>query len=384
MSTLRHSADNGNTPPNRTAAPRRVTVTTGCRLHFGLLSHGGGTEQESVAGGHASACSLKAELQRGDRAAGGPSAAAELQGRRFGGAGVMLESPGVELVFEQAAVWSVSGPEPGRRRIEQFAARYRKQSRAERWKELAIRPMECRIELRREIPPHAGLGSGTQLALAVARGLALLDGEGELPATELARRVGRGARSAVGIHGFEQGGFIVDGGQGDADEIGVLVRRVPFPSEWRFVLITPPDESGLSGPAEKIAFDRLPPMPVGLTAELRRLLLAELLPAVATADFERCGEALFQFNRRVGESFAAIQGGVFANPRMAELAETLRAAGIRGVGQTSWGPTLFALVRDAHEAERLRADAARDENCRGCRLHVAAPKNESPRVELTV
>jgi beta-RFAP synthase len=311
-----------------------VRILTGCRLHFGLLAWG---------------------------ATAGP---------RFGGAGVMLDSPGVDLAIVRDRDWSIRGVQPGCERIEQFVRKYR-EHRGD-----YPTPPPCRLDLVREIPAHAGLGSGTQLGLAVARGLAVMAGENPVPTAELARRIGRGARSSVGIHGFEQGGFIVDAGKSDRQPVGGLAARLPFPAEWRFVLVTPPEAPGLSGGAERAAFQRLPTMPAATTAELRRLISDALRPALAAEEFERFSEALYELNRRVGEAFAPVQCGPYANPRMAELARRLRAEGIRGVGQTSWGPTLFALLPDRTSTENAVARLAAPGPWADCALHIAAAKND--------
>ena len=36
-----------------------------------------------------------------------------------------------------------------------------------------------------------------------------------------------------------------------------------------------------------------------------------------------------------------------------ELVAWLRGRGVRGVGQSSWGPTIFALARDPDQAARI-------------------------------
>ena len=54
------------------------------------------------------------------------------------------------------------------------------------------------LHLAQVLPAHAGFGSGTQLALAVGRAFATLHGLA-LPTVELARLLGRGLRSGVGI-----------------------------------------------------------------------------------------------------------------------------------------------------------------------------------------
>ena len=75
---------------------------------------------------------------------------------------------------------------------------------------------------------HTGLGVGTQLGLAIAKALAVASGEPELPSAELAMRVGRGERSAIGVHGFDRGGLLVDAGKLPGEAVSPLsgARRV--------------------------------------------------------------------------------------------------------------------------------------------------------------
>src|SRR5207237_3971720 len=113
--------------------------------------------------------------------------------RQFGGVGLMVEEPGTSVSVSLAPAWSAIGPS-SRRALEvaqRFAAT------------LPHVAKPCAIEVHSCAPEHVGLGSGTQLALAVARGLNLAWGVRQLDATTLAEAVGRGLRSAVGIHGFE-------------------------------------------------------------------------------------------------------------------------------------------------------------------------------------
>ena len=73
---------------------------------------------------------------------------------------------------------------------------------------------------------------------------------------------------------------------------------------------------------------------------------AAILPAAEAGDLEAFGEAVHEFNRRAGEPFAAAQGGPYASPAVAGLIGELRQLGVAGVGQSSWGPTVFAVVGD--------------------------------------
>jgi beta-RFAP synthase len=208
----------------------------------------------------------------------------------------------------------------------------------------------------RAAPEHAGLGSGTQLGLAVGRALAACWGLDCDPAA-LARRVGRGARSALGAHGFAHGGLLVESGKRSADRLAPLVARLPFPEAWRVVLVLPGEggAAGLHGGREAEAFARLADLPAaaGQTDALCRLVLLGLLPALAERDAAAFGEALYEFNVRAGEAFAPVQGGVYADPRAAEVVAFVRREGVPGVGQSSWGPTLFAVTADAERAAHL-------------------------------
>jgi len=314
-----------------------VKITTGARLHFGPL------------------------------AASGPA------GGAFGGVGMMVSAPGFELEFQSAPCDSIHSPETVQARIAGFVDH--------------IRRSGCGLEggvaiaVRSVIPEHAGLGSGTQLGLAIARGLGELAGQTEGAPRELARWSGRGLRSAIGLHGFGQGGFLVDGGRGPGQSLGTLVSRLDFPRDWRWILVTPQQSQGLSGNDEQAAFQRQPAMPASLTGELCRIALMDWLPGVIEADFRRVSDALYEFGLRVGEFFAPVQGGVFANPQMRELAEVARVRGIRGVAQTSWGPTLGLLCETATSGESIAEDLVSDPRWHDCTVRLVAPLNSGARVE---
>jgi beta-RFAP synthase len=290
-----------------------IRVTAASRLHFGLFRM---------------------------TASAGPEGR---PGRRFGGVGLMVDAPGLRLDVHPAASWSAEGPLA--ERALGFAHRFAKTLPVD-----ALPPQRVLIE---QAPPeHVGLGTGTQLALAVARALAHAARQQGLDAAELARRVGRGERSALGIHGFARGGFLVEAGKRSADAVAPLVARMDFPEPWRLLLALPPGPSGLHGTAEQQAFQQLEVSDSTTlqTDALCRLVLLDALPALAERDLHAFGETLHEFNARAGESFAEIQGGTYAGPRVAELVSFLRRQGIRGVGQSSWGPAVFAVTADENQA----------------------------------
>jgi beta-RFAP synthase len=271
-------------------------------------------------------------------------------GRRFGGIGAAVPAPSLLLEARPAPALAAEGPDAAR--ALEFARRF-----------AAHHGIELRVHfcLHRAIPAHAGLGSGTQLALAVARASAELY-ELETDAAALARAVGRGARSAVGTWTFAYGGFVLEGGRrtdaGGAGEVAPLLARLPVPEAWRYVLAVPPGRPGLAGEEEAAAFARLPAPPAREVERVAHLVLLQLLPALAEGDLAAFGAALGEVQRVTGGWFAPAQGGVFAPGPTGALVERLREWGAHGVGQSSWGPAVYGIVDDA-AAARLLAERAR-------------------------
>ena len=240
-----------------------------------------------------------------------------------------------------------------------------------------------RLEIAESPPAHAGLGSGTQLGMALARALSELSGEPGLTAVDMARRARRGLRSALGLYGFEQGGLLVEAGQRRPGEISPLVARVDFPDCWRFVLARPLGATGLAGTDELNGFAQLTAMPQATTDRLCRIALMEILPAVIEQDFTQASESIGRFGRLVGEYFAPVQGGVFADERMRGVARVLESRGIHGFGQSSWGPSLFVLCPDSESASQLATDLAQGPAGAGCEFTIAAPLNQGAAVEVS-
>ena len=290
-----------------------ISVHTGSRLHFGLFS---------LPAEHAGPW-LNQE--------GEPT----IPRRQFGGVGLMIDSPGIELTVEEATSWSAEGPLA--QRAMDFAQTY--------CSAVGIHePFHLRIES--AAPEHAGLGTGTQLGLAVAHAIAQLTRQPARDGETLARHTKRGLRSALGVHGFEHGRFLVEGGKTSGDAISPLLIRRDVPEDWQLLLITPHELPAMHGRREIDAFAELAKRPPDdrTTDSLCRLVLLGMLPALMDGDLPAFGEALYDFNRRVGMMFQPAQGGLYAHPRIEEIVKTIRGFGVKGVGQSSWGPTIFAFV----------------------------------------
>lgn len=292
-------------------------------------------------------------------------------GRRFGSIGLALERPVTRVEARHADAFSVEGPEAER------AARHLETLR----RSLSLdRPVA--VTVKEAIPAHAGLGSGTQLALAVAGALRLLEGLPLAP-REDAALLGRGARSGIGIGLFETGGLVVDGGRGGLDAPPPILARLDFPADWRIVLVFDERRRGVHGPDEVKAFRELPQFPQEAAARICHLVLMQVLPSVVEADLPRFGAAIGEIQQRLGEHFAPAQGGVFTSPAVQAAVSFLASEGGHGAGQSSWGPTGFVFARSAEAAAELTAAFARESRFADVRLDVVSARNEGVLVETT-
>lgn len=266
-------------------------------------------------------------------------------GRRFGGIGAPAPGLSVRVCISHSSEVVAEGDEA--ERAAEFARRF-----------LAYHglPDGARINVQRSIPPHSGLGSGTQLAMSIARALAELHGVAASP-PDLARAVGRAKRSAVGTWTFAGGGFVVEGGRriGVDDDVGPLIARHPFPRSWRCVLAIPDASPGVSGATEAQVFAELP-MPDERDGErVSHLVLMAMLPAVIAGDLATFGAALNEVQEINGRWFSRAQGGTFAPGQSTEIIRLMRASGAPGAGQSSWGPSVYAIVEGDAQAESVAA-----------------------------
>ena len=262
-------------------------------------------------------------------------------GRWFGGIGAAAPGPTLLVSGTPSDALETEGQDADR--AAEYARRFMAYHRVEGG---------VRLRVHRALPQHCGLGSGTQLALAVSRVIAELYGiEADAPA--LARACGRARRSAVGTWTFAGGGLVVEGGRRRGrSHCGPLLARLPFPPSWRCVVAVPNSRPGVSGNDEEAAFETLPPPSERDVEHVAHLVLMALLPAVADADIETFGAALTEIQEVTGRWFAAVQGGVFA-PGSEAVLRTMRGFGASGVGQSSWGPAVYGVVDGADAGARL-------------------------------
>jgi beta-ribofuranosylaminobenzene 5'-phosphate synthase len=272
-------------------------------------------------------------------------------GRRFGSIGLVIDGPVTQVEIGAADVDAVVASTPAAQVEVARATSY-----LQRLREHTGRRAPLQLRLSQVLPPHAGLGSGTQLALAIGAAFARWHGLDVSSAT-LASWLGRGLRSGVGIAGFDRGGLLVDGGPGADGRPAPLLSRIDLPATWRVVLVQDARAQGLSGGDEKQALVDLPPLSQSAAAEICHEVLMRLLPGAALGEFGAFAAGVTQVQRVLGEHFApAQQGRAFTSAAVGRLVQwlggnerTTRAA----IGQSSWGPTGFAILPSQASAEAL-------------------------------
>jgi beta-RFAP synthase len=232
------------------------------------------------------------------------------------------------------------------------------------------------------VPAHAGLGSGTQLALAVAAGIRRLHGR-SLDIQGDALYLGRGARSGAGMGLFHSGGLVVDGGSAKNGLPAPIVSRLHFPDHWRIIVVLDPERRGIHGSEEIDAFTQLPPFSDSDAGRLCRLVIMKMLPAVVEEDIVSFGSAITEIQSCVGGYFAPAQGGsAFTSPGVAAVLAAMASEGAVGIGQSSWGPTGFAFATSDDEAGRLASIARAHPRGQDLDIRVCAGFNRAAEIAV--
>ena len=305
-------------------------------------------------------------------------------GRVDGSVGLALEEPRLLLEASLAPECRVTGGEP-------WAADAARQAAGRVLAGIHVRAPAA-FTIREEVPRHVGLGSGTQLALAVGRALSALHGR-EVPVRDLACMAGRGGTSGIGTAVFEQGGFLVDGGHsfGPGREKqdfrpssasggippGPVTVRHDFPREWRIVLAIPNIPSGASGEKELDLFRTHCPVEQGEVQAICHEILMRMLPGLAGRDLDLFSAAV---NRIQDLGFKKVEIGL-QPPSIRGLIEAMRAAGAACAGLSSFGPAVYAITDTSARVVEAAARSAMGEHAGGT-TRITRARNEGARIRV--
>lgn len=273
-------------------------------------------------------------------------------GRKFGSIGLSLAAPGIELSAKFSDKLHVTGAASAIDKVSTIAQQL--------ITKLNING-SVSLDIKQYIPEHAGLGSGTQSALAVGTVISQLYNL-DLSTAQIAELTGRGGRSGIGIAAFDHGGLLIDGGRASglsaspspltSSKVPPLLARYDFPEDWRILLIFDASKPGIHGELEREAFNKLPEFPENLAAHLCRYVLMQAMPALVEHDLTAFGFAIQELQSHVGDYFAPAQGGRYASLQVGAVLQYLQSMGVACFGQSSWGPTGFAVFENEVDAEK--------------------------------
>jgi beta-RFAP synthase len=295
--------------------PNQVSVSSSARLHMGFFDLHGGL------------------------------------GRKFGSIGLSIDEPSIELTALRAEKLKVTGL--ANARIEKIAQNVMAKLNSKFNMNAAVN-----LNIQKNLPEHAGLGSGTQQALAIGSAISCLYGL-NLTSPQIAELTGRGGRSGIGIAAFDSGGLLIDGGRVSnapqsfaGNKVPPLLARYDFPANWRILLILDKRQPGIHGDEELAAFKTLPIFPENLAAHLCRSVLMQGMPAIVERDLTAFGSCIKELQMHVGDYFAPAQGGRYASVQVGAVLQHLERLGVACFGQSSWGPTGFAVFENAEIAHK--------------------------------
>lgn len=276
-----------------------------------------------------------------------------VSGRRWGSVGLYLNEPRLSIICEKSEHIDVHGPE------------WLKEIASMVCESLKIHGLKIRCE--EYIPRHVGLGSGTQTILSIALAASQLYSI-DIALEDIAIMFGRCRRSGAGYWLFQKGGLTIDAGATSPLKPPTLLFRSDFPKDWKVLLAVPNIEGlGLHSDVEEERFKNLSTRPV---KDASLTILMKLLPSLIEEDFSGFTEAVEELDFLTSSFFEEVQSGPY-HPLSGRVVELFRKSGLRGVGQSSWGPTIYGFIR-GDEVESL---IGKIKPVEGFRYILTTPRN---------
>ena len=272
-------------------------------------------------------------------------------GRVDGGIGLALEEPNIVIKGKESDEISI---EFDKKLIEKFGDNYINTVK-DRIYNIAHKMLATvggegvELKILSLFPAHSGLGSGTQLSLAVGKLITLIYNK-DMNAYEIAKITGRGGTSGIGIGAFEYGGFLIDGGHSfgrgkDKEDFrpssaskGVKPAPIIFRHnfEWDLVLILPKGEH-VYGKREIDIFKKYCPIPLNEVEKICHLVLMKMMPAIVEKNLEDFGDVV---NKLQYLGFKKIELSL-QSQTVKHLINELHKTAYAGL--SSFGPTVYAL-----------------------------------------
>ncbi|MHA1985514.1 MAG: beta-ribofuranosylaminobenzene 5'-phosphate synthase [Promethearchaeota archaeon] len=330
-----------------------LRITTPCRIHLSLIDENGYT------------------------------------GRVDGGIGLMLDRPNV--VFEasnSAEEFQIEAHKYYRESIEVI-----NEIASKVFKTFNISNKNFHFNLKRYFPSHVGLGSKTQLSLAIITAITKLKKHERLSVEKLTQFVQRGGTSGIGWRGFEMGGFILDGGhdfgKGKEKESflpssasfnsnpAITLSRHNIPDNWRFVLVIPNVKKGAYGDEEISVFQNYAPIPQREVNEVSHQIIMKIIPGIIKGDLKCFGDGL---KRIQSIGFKKIEINL-QHKIVKDLLKFLEEYGLKAYGMSSFGPSVLGIVESDSEAEDLLKAVQKNQKNGGGHVYICKPNNTGAKIE---
>ncbi len=288
-------------------------------------------------------------------------------GRIDGGIGIALSEPKMVVEVEESEGLHVSG----------FLRERAKKVAEKVLKKLNLKG--ARINVKEAYEEHIGLGSGTQLSLAIAKGICEVYGI-EKSVYDLARMVGRGGTSGIGVNAFNYGGFILDAGHSKKikkDFLPSSASKAPPPKilirydfPWDVVLVIPKNKTKVYGGREVDIFRKYCPIPIEDVRKLSHIILMKVLPSIVEEDIESFGSAINEI-QNIGFKKIEVQ---LQNNDVKNILKICQENSY-GAGLSSFGPTIYCIA-EKEIVDILKGDKRIE------KIIVAKPKNKGADVYI--
>jgi beta-ribofuranosylaminobenzene 5'-phosphate synthase len=239
-----------------------------------------------------------------------------------------------------------------------------------------------------------GLGSKTQLSLAIATAITRLKNLSHLTHKDLTILVERGGTSGIGWRGFKSGGFILDGGHdfgcGKEKETflpssastsanpALTIVRHNIPENWRFVLIIPNVKKGAYGDEEISVFQNYAPIPSKEVNEVSHQVIMKILPGIIKNDLKCFGEGLRRI-QSIGFKKIEIE---LQHEIVKDLIKFFEDYGLKAYGMSSFGPSVVGIVESDPEADTLLREVQKNQKNGGGHIYICKPNNTGAKIEF--
>jgi beta-ribofuranosylaminobenzene 5'-phosphate synthase len=331
----------------------KVRITTPCRIHLSLIDENGYT------------------------------------GRVDGGIGLLLDRPNVILeVSNHAEEFKIEAHKYYRESIEVI-----NEQASKIFKAFNISNKNFHFNLRRYYPSHVGLGSKTQLSLAIASAITRLKNIQNASVERLTKLVERGGTSGIGWRGFEKGGFILDAGhdfgKGKEKETflpssasktanpALTILRYPLPEHWRFLLVIPNIKKGAYGDEEVSIFQKHAPIPRNEVNEVSHQIIMKVIPGLIKGDLMCFGDGIKRI-QNIGFKKVEIS---LQDDTVKRLLSFFEEKGVKAYAMSSFGPSIVAITESDQEAQQLLKKVQMYLNMIGGHIYICKPNNYGAKIE---